>query len=404
MENLEIHVLFLYIGIILFLARLTGDIFAKFGIPSVIGEILVGVLLGQSVLGLIPVNKVIQILAELGIIFLLFHIGFEADLKQLKKVGFWALEVALIGAVFPFLLGMSVSLFVFDLNLTQALFIGGTLTATSIGITIRVLEDLGKLNERFSQIVLGAAVLDDIFGVVVLSILFEFSKTQTVEIKNTLLFMTYIATFFLIAPVLGKFLAHIISFIANRLSTVDFVPSVVVALMLFFAYAAHEIGSPEILGAFTAGIAFSRRFTIPFAITLNTDKEIVNKIETSLQPLLDLFTPIFFVYVGLQLNLKVIDFSSATFWFLSLILSVVAILGKLAVGLMIKGDLKERLSVGFSMVPRGEVGLIFAEFGRISGVYDEMLYAVMVFVVCITTFLPPVVLKIIWRQPNFSKS
>ncbi|KUK19214.1 MAG: Na/H+ antiporter [Thermodesulfobacterium commune] len=151
MENLEIHVLFLYIGIILFLARLTGDIFAKFGIPSVIGEILVGVLLGQSVLGLIPVNKVIQILAELGIIFLLFHIGFEADLKQLKKVGFWALEVALIGAVFPFLLGMSVSLFVFDLNLTQALFIGGTLTATSIGITIRVLEDLGKLNERFSQ-------------------------------------------------------------------------------------------------------------------------------------------------------------------------------------------------------------------------------------------------------------
>ncbi|QER42898.1 cation:proton antiporter [Thermodesulfobacterium sp. TA1] len=399
---MEVHTLFLYIGIILLLARLTGDVFAKFGIPSVIGEILVGVFLGQSLLGLVPVNKAIQILAELGIIFLLFHIGLEADLKQLKKVGLWALGVAFVGAFFPLLFGIFISFYVLKLNLITSLFIGGTLTATSIGITVRVLEDLGKLNERFAQIVLGAAVLDDIFGVVLLSVLFEFAKTQTIEITHTIWFVIYIGTFFLVAPILGKIFAYFISFVAKRLATFDFVPPVVVALMLFFAYAAHQIGSPEILGAFTAGIAFSRRFTIPFAMSLQTDKEIIHRIEEALNPLIWVFTPIFFVYIGLQLNLKVIDFLSPTFWFLGIALSVIAILTKLVVGLVVKGDLKERLSVGLSMVPRGEVGLIFAEFGRMSGVFDEMLYAVIVFVVAITTFLPPLLLKVIWKQPQNS--
>ncbi|GAQ95168.1 Kef-type K+ transport system, membrane component KefB [Thermodesulfovibrio aggregans] len=395
---MDLHLIFLYLAILLFFARLTGDIFAKFGIPSVLGEIFVGVLLGQSVLGIIPLNDVMRLLAELGIILLLFHIGLEADLKQLKEVGFSAAAVAITGALAPMVAGFLVSYYVFNFPVITSLFIGGTLTATSIGITVRVLEDLGKMRERFAQIVLGAAVLDDIFGVVVLAALFEFSKTQEINVNATLLLILYIGTFFLFAPIIGKFFAYFISTLSRRLNTLDFVPPVVVAIILLFAFAAHEIGSPEILGAFTAGIAFSRRFTIPFAAAFQADRQIIHKIEESLNPLIWLFTPIFFVYVGLQLNLKAIDFSSLNFWLLSAVLFLVALTTKLLAGLFIKGTKKEKLSVGFSMLPRGEVGLIFAEFGRISGVYDSTLYAVIIFVVALTTLLSPIVLKTLLKE------
>ena len=394
---MEIHLIFLYLAILLFFARLTGDIFAKFGIPSVLGEIFVGVLLGQSVLGIIPLSDVMRLLAELGIILLLFHIGLEADLKQLKEVGFSALAVAITGALAPMFTGFIISYYVFNFPLITSLFIGGTLTATSIGITVRVLEDLGKMKERFAQTVLGAAVLDDIFGVVVLVALFEFSKTLEINLNATFLLIIYIGTFFLFAPIIGKIFAYFVSTLSKRLNTLDFVPPVVVAIILLFAFAAHEIGSPEILGAFTAGIAFSRRFTIPFAAAFQADKAIINKIEESLNPLIWLFTPIFFVYVGLQINLKAIDFSSLHFWVLSAVLFVVALITKLIAGIFVKGTRKEKLSVGFSMLPRGEVGLIFAEFGRISGIYDSTLYAVIIFVVALTTLIAPLALKRLWK-------
>jgi Kef-type K+ transport system membrane component KefB len=395
---MEDHVIFLYLAILLFFARLTGDIFAKFGIPSVLGEIFVGILLGQSVFGIVPLNDVIKLLAELGIILLLFHIGLETDLKQLKRVGFSATTVAIIGALFPMIAGFLVSYYVFKYPLIAALFIGGTLTATSIGITMRVLEDIGKIKERFAQIVLGAAVLDDIFGVILLASLFEFSKYQEINVNAIMLLLFYITTFFFFAPIIGKILAYIVSFISKRLQTIDFIPPVVIAIILLFAYAAHEIGSPEVLGAFTAGIAFSRRFTIPFAATFQIDEKFIHKIEETLKPLIWLFTPIFCVYVGLQINLKVINLTSLDFWILSFVLLFIAIVTKLFAGFFIKGDLKEKLSVGFSMLPRGEVGLIFAEFGRISKIYNDELYAVIIFVVALTTLISPIVLKRLWKE------
>lgn len=395
---MEIHLIFFYLALLLFFARLTGDIFAKFGIPSVIGEIFIGIILGQSVLGIIPISDVMKLLAELGIILLLFHIGLEADLRQLKKVGFSAIAVALTGAIAPMTIGFLVSYFFLNFSAITSLFIGGTLTATSIGITVRVLEDIGKMKERFAQIVLGAAVLDDIFGVVVLTALYEFSKSQEIHLNAILLLTLYIGTFFLFAPIIGKIFAYLVSTLSKKLNTLDFVPPVVVAIILLFAFAAHEIGSPEILGAFTAGIAFSRRFTIPFAAAFQTDKDIIHKIEESLNPLIWLFTPIFFVYVGLQLNLKAIDFTSVDFWLMSFVIFVVAFTTKLSAGFFIKGSLKEKLSVGFSMLPRGEVGLIFAEFGRLSGIYDNTTYAVIIFVVALTTLLSPIILKSIWKM------
>jgi Kef-type K+ transport system membrane component KefB len=160
---MDVHSIFLYLAVILFLARVFGDTFGRFGLPSVLGEIFVGVFLGQSVLGLIPVNDIIRILAEIGVILLLFQVGLEADIHQLRKVGVSAFVVAFIGAFTPMFLGTLLAFYVFKLSFLTSLFIGGTLTATSIGITVRVLDDLGRLKERFAQIVLGAAVLDDIF-------------------------------------------------------------------------------------------------------------------------------------------------------------------------------------------------------------------------------------------------
>ena len=395
---MEMHYVLLYLAIILFSARIIGDTFAKFGIPPVLGEILVGILLGKSALGLIEPNQIIKVLAELGVILLLFQVGLEADIHQLRKVGIHAIIVATVGASAPMILGFLFSFYVLDLPFLTSLFIGGALTATSIGITVRVLEDLGKMKERFAQIVLGAAVLDDIFGVIVLAGLYELSKEGMVHVDALLLLILYIASFFILSPILAQILARIIQILSRKLGTMDFVPPAVLSVVFFFAFLAHEVGAPEILGAFTAGLALSRRFALPFALFFKIDERMAEKIEHSILPLVWVLTPIFFVYVGLQLNLKAIDFSSPKFWTLAIVLSLVAIFGKVISGFFIPGTTKERLLIGFSMLPRGEVGLIFAEFGRQAKLFDDTLYAVIIFVVAVTTLISPIVLKILAKD------
>ncbi|MCS6998709.1 MAG: cation:proton antiporter [Aquificaceae bacterium] len=395
---METHTIFLHLAIILFLARIIGDSFGRLGFPPVLGEILVGVILGQSALGIIPPNEVLKLIAEIGVILLLFHIGLEADISQLKRVGFSAFAVALVGALTPMFLGTLVSYYLLELPFTVSLFIGGTLTATSIGITVRVLDDLGKMKERFAQIVLGAAVLDDIFGVIVLAGLYEFSKEGLVHFDALTMLVLYIASFFIFSPILAQIMGRLINLLSKRLGTEDFIPPTVVATVFLFAYLAHEVGSPEILGAFTAGLALSRRFALPFAMFLKTDEKMAHKVEHTIMPLMWVMTPIFFVYVGLQLNLKAIDFTSPKFWLLSLLILLVAVVSKVISGFFVRGSMREKLLIGFSMLPRGEVGLIFAEFGRQGGIYDHTLYAVVIFVVAVTTLIAPLLLKVLARE------
>jgi Kef-type K+ transport system membrane component KefB len=394
---MDLHIVFLHLALILFLGSILGDTFSRFGIPSVIGAIIVGVLLGKSALGIIEPNEVIKLLAEIGVILLLFNVGLEADVHKLKQVGISALFVATVGAFVPMMLGAIISYYFLKLPLLTSLFIGGTLTATSIGITVKVLEELGKMKERFAQIVLGAAVLDDVLGVVLLAGLYEFSKEGVVKPDTITTLILYITVFFILSPILAQILAKVIQTLSVVLRTEDFIPPVVVSLIFLFAFLAHEVGSPEILGAFTAGLALSRRFYLPFALFLKTDEKMAHKIEQTITPLAWVLTPVFFVYVGLELNLRVIDLSSSTFWFMSLLTLMVAVVGKVVAGFIIKANLKEKLLVGFSMLPRGEVGLIFAELGRQSGVFDPLVYAVMVFVIAITTFLSPIALKVLLR-------
>jgi Kef-type K+ transport system membrane component KefB len=281
--------------------------------------------------------------------------------------------------------------------MATSLFIGGTLTATSIGITVKVLDDLGRLNERFAQIVLGAAVLDDIIGVIVLAVLYEYAKKGSIDINGAVVLVIYISTFFILAPIVAKILAKLINIFYEKLKSDEFTPVAIMSMVFFFAFLSHEVGSPEILGAFTVGLALSRRFIIPFALFLEAEEKerMIIKIEHSTLPIVSVLTPIFFVSIGLSLNLKVIDFTSIDFWKISTLLLIVAFVGKLISGFLIKGNLDEKILIGFSMLPRGEVGLIFAEIGNQSKLFDDMLYASIIFVVAITTLIAPINLKIL---------
>ena len=396
---METHDFILGLLLILVSARVFAEIFSYLRIPPVLGEVFAGILIGPSVLGIVEVNQIIKILAEIGIILLLFEVGLETDLKKLQKEGIKSVIVAVFGALIPFIGGFATSYYIFNLPLIVSLFIGGTLTATSIGITIRVLKDLGKERTSAAQIVVGAAVLDDIIGVVLLVILADFALTGQINLENTLRIIILVAFFFATAPVLASLMSKVIHVYDSKYRKLPgFIPTIIVSLILFFAYVAHLFGAPEIIGAFAAGIALSRRFFLPFGIALKADPHFVEKLETQMKPLIYLFTPIFFVTVGLSMNLREIDFSSLTFWLLTFSLLVIAVIGKIGGAYLLKGVSNIRkLIIGTSMVPRGEVGLIFAELGKTSKVFTNEIYSALVFVVILTTLVPPFVMKYLFK-------
>ncbi|WP_029520467.1 cation:proton antiporter [Persephonella sp. IF05-L8] len=396
---METHDFILGLLIILVSARIFAEIFSYLKIPPVLGEVFAGILIGPSVLGIVEVNEIIKILAEIGIILLLFEVGLETDLKKLQREGMKSVIVALFGAIIPFFGGFALSYYLFNLPLIASLFIGGTLTATSIGITIRVLKDLGKEKTSAAQIVIGAAVLDDIIGVILLVILADFAITGQVNLENTLRIIVLVIFFFATAPLLASIMSKIIHVYDLKYRKLPgFLPTIIVSLILFFAYIAHLFGAPEIIGAFAAGIALSRRFFLPFGIALKADPHFVEKLETQMKPLIYLFTPIFFVTVGLSMNLREIDFSSPSFWLLTFALLFIAVIGKVGGAYLLKGiNHVRRLIIGTSMVPRGEVGLIFAELGRTSKVFTNEIYSALVFVVILTTLIPPFIMKYLFK-------
>lgn len=395
---METHTFFLILLAILLSARILGEIAARLGAPSVIGELLAGVLLGPSLLGWIEPTAVIRLLAEIGIILLLFEVGLETDVMRLVRTGIKPVAVAAGGMILPFAAGFGISRYLFDHELLVALFVGGTLTATSIGITVRVLTDLGRHQTDEARVVLGAAVLDDIVGVVLLAFLYEFSLGGGVNFTNTAKVLVFIAIFMVLAPIAAKLLAGVINRFEGRSQMPGLLPTTVVALVLFFAWLAHAVGAPELLGGFAAGLALSRRFFFPMGLAIGTDPDFAHRMEEQLRPIIHLFTPIFFVTVGLLLNFRVIDWSSPFIWTFSAIVFIAAFLAKLAAGFLIRESRGRQLVIGLAMVPRGEVGLIFAELGRAAGIFGPDLYAALVIVIALTTLLPPFLLKAYYRR------
>jgi len=398
---MEAHTFFLYLLVILLTARLFAELAVRLKSPSVIGELFAGVVIGPSVLGWIEPVEALKLMAEIGIILLLFEVGLGTDVKRLIKSGTKSSIVALTGFFTPLLLCYLVGHWFIGYTLLESLFIGGTLTATSIGITVRVLNDLKLTHSHQGQVVLGAAVIDDVLGVMLLALLYEFSTGGGVNWINAAKVLVFISTFFILAPILAKFMSVIIKHFSQVSEIPGLLPTTIVSLVLFFAWLAHVVGAPELLGGFAAGLALSRRFFLPLGVTLRMDEKFAREIEHQMQPVISLFTPIFFVVVGLSINLREIDWTSHHVWGFSLALLMVAIVGKMLGALFLRESWASRLMIGMAMVPRGEVGLIFAEIGRFSGIFNNEMHAGMVMVIVLTTIIPPFTMK--WFYKHYSQ-
>ncbi len=383
---------------ILVCARFMGELARTLGAPPIIGELLAGILIGPSLLGWVETNELIIILAEFGVILLLFQVGLETDIDKLIRSGGKSTIVAVGGFIVPFLMGYAICYWVFNLPVLVCLFIGGALTATSIGITVRTLTDLGKQNSLEGQITLGAAVLDDLFGVLLLAVLYDFSVHGDISWQNVLRTVAFIGGFFLVAPVLAIYLSKFIQFFDRKHASDGLIPTTIVSLVLFFAWVAHSVGAPELLGGFAAGLALSRRFYLPFGMAARSNPEFSEKVRVQMKPIVQLFAPIFFVVVGLSLDLRNVDWSSAFFWQFTLLMLIVSIVSKFSGALFIDEPMHRRVSVGMAMVPRGEVGLIFAGLGSAAGVYSGEIYAALIVVIAYTTLLTPFWIKLFYRH------
>lgn len=396
---------FLQLVVILFAARFLGELAAKFNIPSVIGELFAGILLGPSLLHILDPTDTIKLLAEIGIILLLFEVGLETDFNRLKKTGMKPFLVAIVGVVLPFFLGFVICYNIFQLNLLVSLLIGATLTATSIGITIRVLTDLKRQSSDEAQIVLGAAVIDDIIGIILLSIVHEFSTGETIHYLHIGKIGFFILLFLMIAPFAAKLISSVIKYYEEKSEIPGLIPTMTVALILFFAWIAHQVGAPELLGGFAAGLALSPHFFAPLGNFLNITQAFTQKIENQMRPIIHLFTPIFFVTVGLSLNMREINWDSSFIWLLSLSLILAAVLTKLLSGfILIKDSPLIKWAVGLAMIPRGEVGLIFAELGRVNKILDNDLYAALLIVIAVTTIFTPFAMRYFYQKYSVKMS
>ncbi len=390
---------FIQLAGILIAARLAGEVAGRFGAPSVIGELCAGIILGPSLLGWVHPTETIRLLAEIGIILLLFEVGLETDVGRLAKSGGRSVVAALGGFIIPFIVGYGASRYLFGHDILLALFIGGTLTATSIGVTVRILRDVGRQNSAEGQIVLGAAVIDDILGVLLLAMLYEFSRTGDLSGANVVRLAFFIGIFFVLAPVIAKGVSFMLSHYHSMAQMPGLVATSIVSLVLVFAWLAHAVGAPELLGGFSAGLALSRRFFLPFGAALAQDRQFSDEIERDMKPIVQLFTPIFFVTVGLSLDLREVEWTSPFIWVFSLSVGFAAIAGKIAGGFcLVREHWLVRSAVGMAMVPRGEVGLIFAELGRSAGILDGATYAAMVLVIAYTTLFSPFWIKMFYRM------
>ena len=395
---MEAHTFLIQLVIILFSARLFGEIAAYFQAPSVIGELIAGILIGPSLLGLIDISPPIHLLAQIGIILLLFEVGVETDIGKLTSSGLKAGVVAIGGVLLPFILGFCISYFLFQFSLLTSLFIGSTLTATSIGITLRVLRDLKKQNSPESQIILGAAVLDDIIGIILLAMLYEFSQSGAIDFWDSGKVLVFIILFFLISPLAAKCVSLTIKKWDEKSDIPGLLPTTIVSLILLFAWIAYQLGAPELLGGFAAGLALSKRFFFPFVSFLHETSDFNHRVEEQMKPIIHLFTPIFFVAIGLSLNLQAINWYSSSIWLITGLLFISAIIGKLAAGfLLIKEKFSSQLIIGTAMIPRGEVGLIFANIGLTAGVLKDDIYASIILVIALTTLLSPFALRYIYK-------
>ncbi|MEM9215466.1 MAG: cation:proton antiporter [Cyanobacteria bacterium P01_F01_bin.150] len=412
--------------VVVYLAsKLGGELSRMMNLPPVLGELVGGVVVGISALhllmfpesgatatdsmlmqglnllnggGLSPEtlssvfdrqSEVLSVLAELGVIILLFEIGLESDLRELTKVGYQAAIVAVVGVVVPFVGGALGLMLLFHTPVVPAIFAGAALTATSIGITSKVLSELGFLKSKEGQIIVGAAVIDDVLGIIVLAVVASLAKTGEVDMMNAVYLIVSASAFLLGAIFLGKFFNQAFVSIADKLQTRGklIIPALVFAFLM--AFLANAIHLEAILGAFAAGLVLDE-----------TDKR--KELDQQVMPIADILVPIFFVTVGAKADLTVLNpaiEANREGLVIATLLIAIAIIGKLITGWAVFGQPGiNRLAIGVGMIPRGEVGLVFAGIGAASGVLDKPLEAAIIAMVILTTFLAPPFLRYAFQE------
>ena len=415
----------LWLALILMSARLFAPLAERIGFPAVLGELMLGVLLGNlALLGIngfesIKHDPAVMFIAELGVIVLLLQIGLETRLADLIKVGPRALAVGTLGIIAPFVLGAYVvgPWLLPGLSANAYLFLGATLSATSVGITGRVFRDLGRLDTPAARIVLGAAVIDDVLGLVILAVVSSLVQAGSVSVGQVGGIIAQAVIFLAGSIWIGRLIAPHSS---RWLARLDAGPSMlfaqVLATGLFLAWLAHAIGLAPIIGAFAAGLLFEPVFLRDFdrpAIVREIEpllpagepglaerlrpilvKHGGHQHEHMIEPIGYFFVPVFFVLTGMHVDLKTL--ADPAILGVGLGVTAAAVAGKLVAGLA-AGSAGKWL-VGWGMVPRGEVGLIFAMVGKQLGVMNEAMFSGIGMMVILTTLITPPVLTLLMKR------
>src|SRR6476661_4459004 len=406
--------------VVIYLAsKLGGELSKRLDLPPVLGELIAGVVVGVSALHLLMFpasgaqasdsvimtilqridhlnpdalssifqsqSEAISILAELGVIILLFEIGLESDLRQLKEVGYQATVVACVGVAVPFAAGTGGLMWLFHVPAIPAIFAGAALTATSIGITSKVLSELGQLKSKEGQIIVGAAVIDDVLGIIVLAVVASLAKTGEIDVINVIYLIVSATVFLLGSILLGGVFNKSFSAVVDTLKTRGNIVIPAFIFAFFMEFMGNAINLEAILGAFAAGLVLD-------------ESDARNELDELVKPIADLFVPIFFVTVGARADLGVLNPTvpdNRAGLLIATFLIVVAIFGKIVTGWVVFGQPGiNRLAIGVGMIPRGEVGLVFAGIGSASGVLDKPLEVSIIIMVILTTFLAPPFLRI----------
>jgi Kef-type K+ transport system membrane component KefB len=386
---------------ILLAAKLGGDLAVRFGQAAVLGELLAGVLLGNlDLLGVdalewIAGDSVIDIFARLGVILLLFEVGLESTVAQMMSTGWVALLVAVLGVVTPFALGWGVGIALVPESGTYAhVFLGATLTATSVGITARVLKDLNQAQSAEARIILGAAVIDDVLGLVILAVVTGVigaaSSGQALSAWDVTRTLLSAFGFLVGSLVIGVWLSPRLFRVAFRLRSQGVLLSLALAFCFALSYLANLIGLAPIVGAFAAGLILER---VHYTDFVSRDQ---HELEELVHPITSFLVPVFFVIMGMRTDLQA--FVQPGVLTLAVAVTGVAIVGKLACSFGVSSKVADRLTVGLGMIPRGEVGLIFANIGIGLKVGEEPVvapseFSALVVMVIMTTMVTPPLLK-----------
>ena len=377
---MDVGTILLDILIVLVAAKLAAEIAERINVPAVVGEIVAGVIIGPSILGFVGTNQTLNVLGELGVILLLLGVGMEMDLAGLGAVGRSAMSVACVGVVVPMVGGFAVASALGHSD-NQSLFIGAALSATSVGITARVFSDLRALATVEARTVLAAAVADDVLGLVILTVVVRLVSEGSVSVGDVAVILAVAIGFLIVATAVGARLApSLFQFLDRHARSAGTLVALALAFTLAFVELADAAKLAPIVGAFVAGLALS-------------GSSASERIQRELAPVGHLLIPVFFLGIGIQARVE--TFVEPEVLGIAGALLAVAIVGKLVAAVGAWGAPGDKRLIGLGMIPRGEVGLIFATIGLREGILGGNLYAALLLVVLATTLATPPLLR--WR-------